>query len=569
MLGSRSRSAVALAAVLGVLGIGLATPAAAEDPPPLDWTLLSTTTVDDATVTWEVAEAVISPFDSDVEMLDPMPVYRPDIVNGSGETRLFGFGTDFVAQGVVEETWTPEVWGAFGDEMVDGGILGNFLVELAPGESYSGIGGGWYSGMPAWSGHTITIFALEPTGVEGEDPVATPIASVMTPGRFVPADLTDGDIDNLSAVLGQRATVTSSGGAPELLAGLAGTVEASGLPAGETLELWIAKDLNYAYFQILGGGLPVDALRVGHGTVGSNGVLSTDFLLPVDLDSGNYQLVIGDRSERYWPAGSYDDFIVTDPPVGLVKQEATVEAVVGGGGESVGFQWDTSPIGELVVGVTYPEGSTAGTTTALYSPTGPLPVGFVLATDPPLYVHVNTTVLPSGPAFVCINYDPASVTGEPPRLFHFDTTLGLWTDITDDNEVGPGYACGYTSSFSPLALGYPDTFEFEGFLPPVSMDAENIAKAGQAIPVKFSLGGDQGLDVVTSARFVLEGMATNLVGETISVTSTGDAGLSYDPVADEYTYVWKTNRAWSLRSGYFELTLSDDSVHTFDVSFKK
>lgn len=101
------------------------------------------------------------------------------------------------------------------------------------------------------------------------------------------------------------------------------------------------------------------------------------------------------------------------------------------------------------------------------------------------------------------------------------------------------------------------------------MTAENIAKPGQAIPVKFSLHGDQGLDVVTSARFVAEGNTTSLVGEVIDTTTAGVSGLSYDPVSDQYTYVWKTPKTLSLKKGYFELSLSDGTRHRFDVTFKK
>ena len=87
--------------------------------------------------------------------------------------------------------------------------------------------------------------------------------------------------------------------------------------------------------------------------------------------------------------------------------------------------------------------------------------------------------------------------------------------------------------------------------------------------MKFSLHGDQGLDVVESARFVIEGTDTTPEGELIPVTSTGGSGLSYSAASDTYTYGWKTNKAWSLKTGRFELTLSDGTVHTFNVNFKK
>jgi hypothetical protein len=142
-------------------------------------------------------------------------------------------------------------------------------------------------------------------------------------------------------------------------------------------------------------------------------------------------------------------------------------------------------------------------------------------------------------------------------------------DITTSRSSGQ--VCGVTSSFSPFAIGYtePETFDFSGFFNPVSMTADNIAKAGQAIPVKFSLHGDQGLEVIESARFVIEGTDSTPEGQSIPVTTAGASGLSYSAGSDTYTYVWKTNKAWSLKTGRFELALTDGTVHSFHVTFKK
>lgn len=571
---SRTRvlSATALAGALVAAGLA-AGPALADDA--LEWSDVPgyPQTVGDVTVTWETASSTTSPFNGS-EMLDPMPVYRPDIANGSTEARYFGFGTDFTGQGDIDQLWLPDAWGAFADLDEDISYVTElFWEELSPGASLStsaGAGGAdsWYaSGMPAWSGHTITIFELSEAPVNGVVPTATAIASITTPGRFVAADLSDGHVDNLSAVLGQRATVSSVSGAADIFRGLTSMIEASGLPAGETLELWVARDLNYAFFQILGGGLPVGAIKVGEGTVAADGTLAAPFTLPLDLgwEPGetevNYQLVAGVRAERYWPAGSYDDFKVKPAP-----NEASASS--GAGASTVAIDLPTL-LGPTQVQVAYPDGTTAGTTTAIVSATGPAPSGFTIASDPPLYLHLSTTATLGGPAEVCIAYDENTVTGDPPRLFHFDAVTAAWDDITTSSE--PGMVCGVTSSFSPFALGHPaaEIFDFSGFFPPVSMDEENIAKAGQAIPVKFSLGGDRGLEVIASAQFVNEGTATSFDGEILDAVSAGGSGLSYSAADDRYTYVWKTSKAMAKKTGTFVLTLSDGTTHEFDVTFRK
>ena len=559
MRGSRVRSWVS-AAVLGILiTAGAVTVPAAADSPPLDWQPMAgyPASADGLTVSWETASSTASPFGGQ-EMLDAMPVFRPDVTNESTETRYFGFGTDFVTQGTVDELWLASAWGGFEDVIVDSALTDVFWFELAPGESLStgsSAAATWYTqGMPSWSGHTITVFELSEPPIAGATPEAAPLGSVTTPGRFVAADLTGGLIDNLSAVLGQRARVSGGGAEPELFAGLTATVEASGLEPGEELELWIAKDFNYAYFQILGGGLPVGAIRVGEGTVAPDGTLTAAFTLPSSIELGTYQLVAGVRAERYWPAGTYDDFRVTVPAT-------SVSAAAPAGASVVPLT-----AGPTSLTVSYPAGTTAGTTTVTVSGTGPAVDGFQMVGEERLYYHLDTTATPGGPVTVCISFDPAVLGDFPPQLFHFDAALGRWVDITTSRSVGA--VCGVTSSFSPFAIGYT-VFDFSGFFEPVSMDGSNVAKAGQAIPVSFSLGGDQGLDVVTSARFVIEGSVANPTGEVLDAATAGRSGLTYNAATDRYTYVWKTQKAWGSKTGQFVLTLSDGSEHSFTVAFKK
>src|SRR5262249_55325401 len=49
---------------------------------------------------------------------------------------------------------------------------------------------------------------------------------------------------------------------------------------------------------------------------------------------------------------------------------------------------------------------------------------------------------------------------------------------------------------TPASYSWSIPFPFSGFLPPVdNPPALNVVKAGSAVPVKFNLGGDPGLDV--------------------------------------------------------------------------
>ena len=49
----------------------------------------------------------------------------------------------------------------------------------------------------------------------------------------------------------------------------------------------------------------------------------------------------------------------------------------------------------------------------------------------------------------------------------------------------------------------------------------------------------------------------------------GRKQFEYDATLDQYTYVWKTSKAWATKCYRFELGLNDLTSHTFDVQFAK
>ncbi len=113
-------------------------------------------------------------------------------------------------------------------------------------------------------------------------------------------------------------------------------------------------------------------------------------------------------------------------------------------------------------------------------------------------------------------------------------------------------------------------YDFTGFFAPVDNGVLNVAKAGSAIPVKFSLGGDQGLDIFAAGypkavRISCDtGESADAVEEYV-VAST--SGLKYDAASGRYQYNWKTTKGVT---GCFQLRLglTDGSVHTADFRLK-
>ena len=116
-------------------------------------------------------------------------------------------------------------------------------------------------------------------------------------------------------------------------------------------------------------------------------------------------------------------------------------------------------------------------------------------------------------------------------------------------------------------------FEFDGFFAPVlNLPAFNIVKAGAAVPVKFSLGGDQGLDIFaagspTSSPVACD--ASDPVGAVEETVAAGASGLYYDAIAEQYVYVWKTRPAWAGSCRELILTFSDGSVQRAQFQFRR
>jgi hypothetical protein len=116
------------------------------------------------------------------------------------------------------------------------------------------------------------------------------------------------------------------------------------------------------------------------------------------------------------------------------------------------------------------------------------------------------------------------------------------------------------------------TFPFGGFLAPVQgPPTVNIAKAGGAIPVKFSLGGDRGLNIFSSgspsSRTVTCSSGTP-TGTVDATATAGNSALTYDVTSDSYSYIWKTDKTWANTCRRLTLQFVDGTVAEADFQFK-
>ena len=115
-------------------------------------------------------------------------------------------------------------------------------------------------------------------------------------------------------------------------------------------------------------------------------------------------------------------------------------------------------------------------------------------------------------------------------------------------------------------------YNFSGFFPPVdNLPTLNVVQAGVGAPVRFSLGGDHGLDIFAagypiSAKVACGGAPQDAIEETIIVDASS---LSYDAASDTYTYVWKTSKAWAGTCRQLIVRLNDGTEHNANFKFVK
>jgi len=113
-------------------------------------------------------------------------------------------------------------------------------------------------------------------------------------------------------------------------------------------------------------------------------------------------------------------------------------------------------------------------------------------------------------------------------------------------------------------------FNWAGFFSPVdNLPMLNVAKAGSAIPVKFSLGGDKGLNIFAvgypqSIKIACDsGVSLDDIEQTVTA---GSSSLSYG--GDKYNYVWKTDKAWAGTCRQLIVKLIDGTFHYANFKFK-
>jgi hypothetical protein len=141
-------------------------------------------------------------------------------------------------------------------------------------------------------------------------------------------------------------------------------------------------------------------------------------------------------------------------------------------------------------------------------------------------------------------------------------------------QIGSLDLTGLSNPQGALFLGPPPfTYKFTGFFQPVdNLPTVNTVNAGRAVPVKFSLGGNQGLNILAAGYPLTTQIACNTLATLDQIEQTvtaGSSGLSYDATSDQYTYVWKTDKSWAGSCRQLTVKLNDGTSHQANFEFRK
>lgn len=125
-----------------------------------------------------------------------------------------------------------------------------------------------------------------------------------------------------------------------------------------------------------------------------------------------------------------------------------------------------------------------------------------------------------------------------------------------------------------LDIGAVETsyFPFRGFFAPVlSPPSFNSAQAGQTVPVKFGLGGFEGMAIFAPGYPTSSPVACPSSTATSSMDAAAGGATSqlvYDAETESYTYLWRTERGWARTCRQLTMKFIDGSEYSALFRFR-
>lgn len=184
------------------------------------------------------------------------------------------------------------------------------------------------------------------------------------------------------------------------------------------------------------------------------------------------------------------------------------------------------------------------------------------------WTHLAVTWGPDGTRIYLDGVDRtlASLPGEPDLLPQNWLYLNSWGEVpmNINGLVDELLVSNVQRTPEQIAADAALRYDFTGFYAPISNPpAVNKAKAGSAVPVKFGLGSDEGLDVLAAmpSSQQIDCTTGQPVGDPVMAVSARKPVLTYDSSSDRYSFVWKTDKAWAGTCRQFLLPLNDGTTY--------
>jgi hypothetical protein len=143
----------------------------------------------------------------------------------------------------------------------------------------------------------------------------------------------------------------------------------------------------------------------------------------------------------------------------------------------------------------------------------------------------------------------------------------------DNASVGPREftvtAADGAGNSAAATARYRVVYDFEGFLWPVrNRPRVNVWVAGRSVPIRFELGGNQGLDVIEDGWPLVAVVGCDFTSEPeFGEPARHPRELVYRKSKKRYSLVWKTDRRWAGTCRQFMLKLKDGTVRRADFRF--
>jgi len=328
----------------------------------------------------------------------------------------------------------------------------------------------------------------------------------------------------------------------------------SGVAVDGSGNLYIADQRNYRIRRVDPDGVITTFAGGTYGFSGDGGLATSASL-------ANPSGVAVDGSGNLYIADSYNQRIRCVDPDGIITTVA--------GNGTYGFSGDGGPatsaslgnpsgVGVDGSGNLYIADSSNNRIRKVSFDTSPPAISITVPADGASYLLGSTVVA----EYSCSDAvsGVASCTGTVPSGSPIDTASVGTKSFSVTAADNAGNSATSTRHYSVI-------YRFSGFFVPVgNLPMLNAANAGNTIPVKFSLGGNQGAGILASGYPTSRPIACNGTPSGIEQTAAGE--LDYRSDTAQYNFRWQTEKAWAGTCRQFILRLIDGTEHVANFQFK-